>query len=72
MIKFRDRFCEPDVPGLKKSILEEGHISGMSIHFGATNIYQDLKRMFWWLGMKKDIVEFFYACLTCQMSKIEH
>ncbi|XP_050890695.1 uncharacterized protein LOC127096125 [Lathyrus oleraceus] len=53
MIRFRDRICVPDVPELKKSILEEGHRSGLSIHLGATKMYQDLKKIFEWSGMKK-------------------
>jgi len=44
----------------------------MSIHPGATKMYQDLKRLFWWPRMKKDIAEFVYAYLVCQKSKIEH
>ena len=44
----------------------------MSIHPGATKMYQDLKKLFWWWGMKKDIVESVYSCLICQKSKIEH
>lgn len=35
-------------------------------------MYQDLKKIFWWSGMKKDITEFVYACLTFQKSKMEH
>ena len=35
-------------------------------------MYQDLKGLFWWPGMKEDVVEFVYSCLTCQKSKIEH
>lgn len=46
--------------------------SGLSIHPEATKMYQDLKKMFWWPGMKKDVAEFMYACLTCQKSKIEY
>jgi len=68
---FRDRVCVPDVPELKKRILEKGHKSSLSIHPGATKMYQDLKRLYWWPGMKKDIAEFVYACLICQKSKIE-
>ena len=62
----------PDVTDLRKRILEEGHRSGLSIHPGATKMYQDLRKMFWWQGMKKDVAEFVYSCLTCQKSKIEH
>lgn len=67
-----DRVGVLDVPRLKKSILEEGQRSSMSIHHGATKLYQDLKKMFWWPRMKKDISEFVYACLNCQKSKIAH
>jgi len=35
-------------------------------------MYQDLKGLFWWFGMKKDIAEFVYACLVFQKTKIEH
>ncbi|MCH89977.1 retrotransposon protein, partial [Trifolium medium] len=35
-------------------------------------MYQDLKKLFWWQGMKKDVAEFVYACLICQKSKVEH
>ncbi|MCI93204.1 hypothetical protein A2U01_0114502, partial [Trifolium medium] len=50
-------------------ILEEGHRSNLRIHPGVTKMYQDLRKMFWWLGMKKETAEFVYACLTCQKSK---
>jgi hypothetical protein len=58
VMMFRDRVCVSDVPEFNRSILEEGHKSGLSIHLGATNMYQDLKRMFWWPRMKKEVVEF--------------
>jgi len=72
VLLFRDRVCVPDVLELKKQILDEGHKSSLSIHPGPTKICQDLKRLFWWPGMKKEIAEFIYACLVCQNSKIEH
>lgn len=72
VMRFRDIVCVPDLPEFKKSILEEGHISSLRIHLGAIEMYQDLKKIFWWLGMKKHISEFVYACLTCQKSEIEH
>jgi len=65
ILMFHNRVCVPDVLELKKRILDEGHISSLSIHPGATKMYQDLKRLFWWPGMKKEIAEFIYACLVC-------
>ena len=72
VMRFGDRGCVLDVTEIRKSILEEGHRSGLSIHPGATKMYHDLKKLFWWSGMKKEISEFVYACLVCQKSKIEH
>jgi len=72
VLMFHDRVCVPDVLELKKRILNEGHRSNLSIHPGATKMYQDLKRLFWWPGTMKEIVEFVYVCLICQKSKIEH
>ena len=71
-MRLGDKVCVPDIPELKKSILEEGHRSGLSIHPGATKMYQEWKKLFWWSGMKKEIVKFVYVCLTCQKAKIEH
>src|ERR1043165_7773000 len=35
VMRFGDRVCVPDVAEIRKSILEEGHRSGLSIHPGA-------------------------------------
>ncbi|XP_050895763.1 uncharacterized protein LOC127102436 [Lathyrus oleraceus] len=72
VMRFRDRVCVLDVQEIKKSILEEGHRSGLSIHPDATKMDQDLKKLFWWPGMNKEVPEFVYAYLICQKSKIEH
>jgi hypothetical protein len=32
VLMFRDQVCVPDVPELKKRILDEGHMSSLSIH----------------------------------------
>jgi hypothetical protein len=52
VLMFRDGVCVPDVLELKRQILDEGHRSSLSIHPGATKMYQDLKRLFWWPRMK--------------------
>ena len=35
-------------------------------------MYRDLKDVYWWNGMKKDIAEFVAKCPNCQQVKIEH
>ena len=53
-------------------VLEEAHKSRLSFHPGMTKMYQDLKKSFWWNGMKRDVAEFVAKCLTCQKAKAEH
>lgn len=63
VIRFRVRVCVSGVPKLKKSIIGKGHRSGMSIHHGATKMYQDMKKLIWWPDKKKEVVEFVYVGL---------
>nr|XP_012567254.1 uncharacterized protein LOC105851203 [Cicer arietinum] len=72
ILRFKEIICVSDVEELRKMILEEGHRSCLSIHPRATKMYKDLKKIFWWPKMKKDVAEFVYACLTCQKSKVEY
>ncbi|XP_071925957.1 uncharacterized protein [Coffea arabica] len=46
------RLCVPRDEGLKQELLKEAHNSRFSIHSGGTKMYRDLKRNYWWNGMK--------------------
>jgi hypothetical protein len=35
-------------------------------------MYQDLKKRFWWYGMKREIAEYVARCDNCQRIKAEH
>ena len=72
VLRFQDRMCVPSVPKIRRAILEEGHRSSLSIHSRETTMYQDLRQMFWWPSMKREVNEFVLACLVCQKAKIEH
>lgn len=72
MIHFRDRLCVPDNLELKIDILSEAHSSPYSIHPGSTKMFNDLRKMFWWSGMKREISEFVSRCLVYQQVKAEH
>ena len=72
ILRYKGRVCLPDDEEIKRLVLEEAHRSKYTIHPGATKMYHDLKRDWWWQGMKKDVTEFVARCLTCQKVKIEH
>ncbi|KAA3480452.1 Retrotransposon protein [Gossypium australe] len=51
---------------------EFSHNGCLSVHPGSTKMYNDLKQLYWWSGMKRDISEFVSRCLICQQVKAEH
>nr|GEZ40196.1 retrotransposon protein, putative, Ty3-gypsy subclass [Tanacetum cinerariifolium] len=53
-------------------IMHESHKSKNSIHSGSDKMYQDLKKLYWWLNMKADIATFVSKCLACAKVKVEH
>ena len=53
-------------------ILNEAHSSHLSVHTGSTKMYNDLKQLYWWYGMKRDISKLVSKCLICQRVKAEH
>ncbi|WMV54613.1 hypothetical protein MTR67_047998 [Solanum verrucosum] len=71
VLRHQGRLCVPDVDGLREKILEEAHGSRYSIHPGATKMYHDLREIYWWNGMKRDIAKFVARCSNCQQVKAE-
>jgi hypothetical protein len=59
-------------PEIRKTILDETHVSKFSIHPGSTKMYQDLKQNFWWSNMKVDIAKYVAECDTCHRMKASH
>jgi hypothetical protein len=69
---FPDRICMPGNETLKKQILAEAHKSKYAMHPGEVKMYQDLRKTYWWPGMKKDVTHYISTYLTCQKVKAEH
>lgn len=57
---------------VRTNVLKIAHASKLSIHPRSTKMYRDLKRQYWWIGIKKDIVDYISRCLTYQWIKGEH
>ncbi|GJT25743.1 putative reverse transcriptase domain-containing protein [Tanacetum coccineum] len=71
-IYFFDRIWIPSVGGIRKLILDEAHTSKYSVHPGADKMYYDLRDLYWWPGMRRNIAEYVSKCLTCSKIKAEH
>ena len=56
---------------LRNHIHVEAHNSKYSIHLGATKMYRDLREVYLWNGMKRDIADFVSKCPNCQQVKVE-
>ena len=70
--RFKGRVCVPASGDLRRRILEKAHKSYFTIHLGVTKMYQDVKKMLWWPGLKRHIAELVSKCLVCQKVKNEH
>ena len=62
----------PNIESIRSVILREAHDSAYSIHPGSTKMYQDLKQLYWWYGMNRDIAAHVALCDICQRVKAEH
>ncbi|GJR92502.1 putative reverse transcriptase domain-containing protein [Tanacetum coccineum] len=69
---FMDRIWVPLVGGVRMIIMNEAHKTKYSIHPGADKMYHDLRDMYWWPGMKKDIATYVSKCLIYSKVKAEH
>ncbi|KAJ4745738.1 polyprotein [Rhynchospora pubera] len=68
---FRNRICVPNDARIKALILSEAHESGYALHPGGVKMYHDLRKYFWWPGMKKEVARFVEKCLICQQVKAD-
>ncbi|GJZ98966.1 putative reverse transcriptase domain-containing protein [Tanacetum coccineum] len=69
---FMDRIWVPLAGGMRTVVMDEAHKSKYSVHPGADKMYYDLRDMYWWPGMKRDIATYVSKCLTCSKVKAEH
>ncbi|GJY95564.1 putative reverse transcriptase domain-containing protein [Tanacetum coccineum] len=71
-IYFFDRIWIPSIGGVRKPIMDEAHTTRYSVHQGADKMYYDLRDLYWWPGMKRDIADYVSKCLTCSKIKAKH
>ena len=65
-LRYRGRVVVPQSTDLREEILREFHCSRFAVHPGGTKMYHDLRRQYYWSGMKRHVRDFVRRCLTCQ------
>jgi hypothetical protein len=68
----RARICVPNDETLRKQTLVEAHRSKYTIQPGEVKMYKDLKIVYWWPRLKKDVTQYVFTCMTCQKVKTGH
>ncbi|XP_016675427.1 uncharacterized protein [Gossypium hirsutum] len=72
ILNFCGRLCVPQDEDLRQVILTEAHSSPYTIHPCKGKMCHDLRKIYWWLGLKRDVMDFVARCLACQKVKAEH
>ncbi|KAL4011153.1 hypothetical protein IC575_028202 [Cucumis melo] len=68
-LTFEGRLCVPEDSAVKTELLTEAHSSPFTMHPGSTKMYQDLRSVYWWRNMKREVADFDSRCLVCQQVK---
>ena len=71
-LRYRGWVVVPQLTDLREEILREFHRSRFVVHLGGTKMYQDLRRQYYWSGMKRHVEDFVRRCLMSQQVKAEH
>nr|GEZ49802.1 putative reverse transcriptase domain-containing protein [Tanacetum cinerariifolium] len=69
---FMDRIWIPLIGDIRTIVIDETHVMRYLIHLGVDKMYHDLRNMYWWPGMKRDIATYVSKCLTCSKVKAKH
>ncbi|GKA33152.1 putative reverse transcriptase domain-containing protein [Tanacetum coccineum] len=71
-LNYLDRIWVPLTGDVRNLIIDEAHKSRYLVYPRAYKMYYDLRDMYWWPRIKKDIALYVSKCLTCSKIKAEH
>jgi hypothetical protein len=72
LLGFKSQIYIPPNDELRSLILNEAHREEYMAHPRVMKMRADLKTLFFWKGMKEDIVNYMERCLECQQVQAEH
>ncbi|TYK13576.1 pol protein [Cucumis melo var. makuwa] len=68
-LTFEGCLCLPEDNAVKTELLTEAHSSPFTMHPGSTKMYQDLRCVYWWWNIKREVADSVSRCLVCQQVK---
>ena len=71
-VRFKGRLCVLKDVELGNELLADAHRAKYTIHLRNTKMYQNLKKQFWWSGMKRYNAQYVANCQICQQVKTKH
>ena len=66
------RLVVPDVPNIKKKIMDELYVVPYSGHLGYQKTLKKVQQSFYWPDHTVDVRDFVLGCQVCQMEKSIH
>ena len=72
LLRYCHKIYVPNNPELRRLILGEYHLAPYSGHPGVMKMLSDIKPLYFWKGMKREIIKFVASCLECQRVKEEY
>ncbi|GKE45815.1 putative reverse transcriptase domain-containing protein [Tanacetum coccineum] len=67
-----ERIWVPVYGNIKTLIMNEAHTTKYYVRPGSDKMYYDIRDLYWWPRMKKNIALYVSKCLTCSKVKAEH
>ncbi|GKD51852.1 putative reverse transcriptase domain-containing protein [Tanacetum coccineum] len=69
---FMERIWVTAFGNMRTLIMDESHATKYFVYPRADKMYYDMRDLYWWRIMKKDIAMYVSKCLTCSKVKEEH
>ena len=71
-VRYHNKIYVPNNFEFRRMIQEESHSTSYLGHSGVTKMLSDVKPLYFWKGMKREITKFVAGCLECQRVKAKH
>lgn len=69
---FMRRIWVPKLGEAQTLLLDDSYCTCYMVHPSRKKMYRNLKKMYWWLGMKRDVGRCIDNCLTCLQVNTNH